>query len=193
MIKERIMSVHRKNPLRALTEQERSGLEHISRSSSERAGIVALAKEVLAVASGCTYGAAAASAGRRSGEAVSHLVARFNREGLAALTPRGAGGRKPSYDAADRERILAEARRTPDPQRDGTATWSLMSLRGALRRAPDGLPHISTYTIGVVLHGAGFRWLAARSWCDTGNAVRKRRSGTVRVIDPNAEAKKKSH
>jgi transposase len=179
------------NRVVALTEQERSGLEHIARSGSERADVVALAKEVLAVASGCTYGAAAASAGRRSAEAVSHLVARFNRDGLVALAPRGAGRRKPSYDTGNRERILAEARRAPDPQRDGTATWSLMSLRRALRRAPDGLPHISTYTIGVVLHEAGFRRLAARSWCDTGHAVRKRRSGTVRVTDPNAEAKKK--
>jgi hypothetical protein len=60
----------------------------------------------------------------------------------------------------------------------------------ALRTAPDGLPHVSTYTIGQVLHEAGFRWLAARSWCDSGRAVRRRRSGTVIVTDPDAEAKK---
>lgn len=67
-----------------------------------------------------------------------------------------------------------------------------MTLRRALRRAPDGLPHVSTYTIGLVLHAAGFRWLAARSWCDTGRAVRRHRSGTVTVTDPDAEAKKKA-
>lgn len=154
---------------------------------------MALAKEVLAVASGCTYGEAAAVAGRRSGQAVSYLVTRFNQDGLAALEPHGGGGRKPSYDTSARERILAEARRTPNPEQDGTASWSLMTLRRALRRAPDGLPHVSTYTIGQVLHAAGFRWLSARSWCDTGKAVRKRRSGTVTVTDPDAEVKKKSH
>lgn len=185
------MSRCRKNPLRALTEQERQALEHIVRSGSERADVVTWAKEVLAVASGQTYGQAAAAAGRRCRDAVSHLVARFNRDGLAALEPHGKGGPKPTYDVSARERILAEARRTPDPQRDGTMTWSLMTLRRALRRASDGLPHVSTYTIGQVLHAAGFRWLAARSWCDTGRAVRRRRSGTVTVTDPDAEAKKK--
>lgn len=59
-----------------------------------------------------------------------------------------------------------------------------------MRCAPDGLPHVSTYTIAQVLHAAGFRWVAARSWCDTGKAVRVRRSGTVTVIDPDAEARK---
>jgi transposase len=129
-------------------------------------------------------------AGQRSDEAVSQLVAPFNRHGLAALEPHGKGGPKPTYDAPARERILAEAKRPPDPQRDGTATWPLMTLRRALRRAPDGLPHVSTYTIGQVLHAAGFRWVAARSWCDTGKAVHRRRSGTVIVTDPDAEAKK---
>ena len=67
-----------------------------------------------------------------------------------------------------------------------------MTLRRALRRAPDGLPHVSTYTIGQVLHASGYRWLAARSWCETGKALRKCRAGTVKVTDPESEAKKKS-
>jgi transposase len=184
------MSRCRKDSLRPLTADEKQVLEHIVRWGSERADVVARAKEVLAVASGRLYGEAAVAAGRRSYQSVSQLVTRFNREGLAALAPRGGGGRKPSYDAQDRERILAEARRSPEPERDGTATWSLMTLRSALRDALDGLPHVSTYTIGQVLHEAGLRWLAARSWCDSGRAVRKRRSGTVTVTDPDAEAKK---
>jgi transposase len=185
------MSRVRKNPLRLLTDGERQVLEQLVHARSERADVVTWARELLAVAEGQTYAQAAAIAGRRSDEAVSKLVARFNQAGLAALEPHGKGGPKPTYDAAARERILAEARRTPDPQRDGTATWSLMALRNALRRAPDGLPHVSTYTIGQVLHAAGFRWVATRSWCDTGKAVRVRRSGTVTVTDPDAEAKKK--
>jgi transposase len=138
------------------------------------------------------YRDAAAGAGRRSAQAVANLVVRFNRDGLVALEPHGRGGPKPRYDAQARQRILAEARRRPDPERDGTASWSLMTLRRALRRAPDGFPAVSTYTIGRVLHGAGYRWLSARSWCETGCAVRKRRAGTVKVTDPDAEAKKKN-
>lgn len=186
------MSRCRKNRLRPLTEQERQALEHTARSGSEQADVVARAKEILAVSCNCTYREAATAAGRRSRNAVRDLVERFNRDGLAALEPHRCGGRKPSYGASAHERILTEARRAPDRQRDGTATWSLMTLRRALRHAPDGLSHVSTYTIGRVLHAAGFRWLAARSWCDTGKAVRQRRSGTVTVTDPDAEAKKKS-
>lgn len=181
-----------RQPLRPLTEQERQALETTVRSGSERADVVARAREVLAVALGASYRDAAAGAGRRSAEGVAKLVARFNREGLGALEPHGRGGPKPTYDAQARERILAEARRTPDPELDGTASWSLMTLRRALRSAPDGLPHVSTYTIGQVLHASGYRWLASRTWCETGRAVRKRRAGTVKVTDPDAEAKKKS-
>lgn len=181
-----------KESLRALTQHERQALERIARSGSERADVVARSREVLAVALGASYQDAAAGAQRQSAQAVSQLVARFNRDGLAALEPHGRGGPKTRYDAQARQRIVAEARRTPDPERDGTASWSLMTLRRALRRAPDGLPAVSTYTIGQVLHEAGYRWLAARSWCETGRAVRKRRAGTVKVTDPDSEAKKKS-
>jgi hypothetical protein len=67
-------------------------------------------KVLLAVASGDDYQQAARAVGRRSGDAVSHLVARFNAEGLAALTPRHGGGRHPAYDAAARARIAAGLR-----------------------------------------------------------------------------------
>jgi hypothetical protein len=91
---------------------------------------------------------------------------------------------------AERNRILAEARRSPDRERDGTATWSLITLRRALRTAPDGLPNVSTATIRKVLLEAGWSWQRSRSWCEPGTAQRKRKCGVVEVIDPDAEAKK---
>jgi transposase len=185
------MTRRQKDPLRALTEEERKLLVRISRSHAEPATHVARAKALLAVADGHSYTAAAKTAGRRSGEAVSHLVSRFNQEGLAALEPGHGGGRKPTYTASDRDRILAEARREPDREKDGTATWSLSTLRGALRRVPDGLPEVSTYTIWCVLREAGFSWQRTRSWCETGRVKRKRKSGEiVEVTDRDAEAKK---
>jgi hypothetical protein len=78
----------------------------------------------------------------------------------------------------------------PDRERDGTATWSLTTLQRALREAPDGLPQVSTYTILVVLHEAGFSWQASRTWCETGQVKRVRKSGVVTVSDPDAEPKK---
>jgi len=184
------MTRRRKEPLRLMTEDERAWLERISRAASEPASHVARAKALLAVADGHTYQAAAEAAGRRSNDAVAQLVARFNQHGVAAIVPGHGGGATPTYTTFERERILAEVRRPPEREQDGTATWSLTTLQRALRRAPDGLPQVSTYTIWWVLHDAGFSWQQSRTWCETGKALRKRKSGVVTVTDPDAEPKK---
>jgi len=184
------MSRRQKNPLRPLTKEERCLLEHISRAQSEPASHVARARAVLYVAGGGAYEAAAKLVGRCCGDVVSQWVARFNAEGVAALEPGHGGGPPVTYGTAERERILAEARRTPDRERDGTATWSLMTLRRALREAEDGLPHVSTYTIWSVLREAGWSWKKDASWCETGKVKRKRKAGLVEVTDPDATPKK---
>src|SRR5512135_1202435 len=184
------MTYRKVDPLRVLTDEERAVLTHISRSASEPASHVARAKALLAVADGKNYTEAAHVAGRRAGDAVAQWVSRFNREGLAAIAPRHGGGAQPIYGSAERERILCEARRTPDREQQGTATWSLTTLQRALRQAPDGLPRMSTYTIFMVLHEGGLTWQASRTWCETGKVKRKRKSGVVDVFDPDAEPKK---
>lgn len=184
------MSRHKKDPLRELTEPERQELTQLSRSQSAPAAEVIRAKILLAVAAGHDYQDAARSVGRRSGDAVSHLVARFNAEGTAALTPRHGGGRRPTYGPDATARILAEAARAPSPEADGTATWSLSTLQRTLRAAPDGLPRVSTYTIRFVLREAGASYQRTRSWCPTGKALRRRKAGPAVVIDPDSDAKK---
>jgi transposase len=184
------MSRRQKDPLRELTADERRDLTRISRSHAAPAVEVIRARILLAGAAGADYQTAAHSVGRRSGDAVSHLVARFNAEGLAALAPRHGGGRRPTYGPEATKRIVAEASRTPAPEGDGTATWSLSTLQRALRAAPDGSPGVSTYTIRRVLHEAGAGYQRTRSWCPTGSAVRRRKAGPVTVTDPDADAKK---
>src|SRR3954452_19003412 len=122
------MSRRKVDPLRPLTDDEVAVLTKLSRSKSESATRVARAAPILAVRRGCDYQQAAGSIGRRSGDAVSHLVARFNAEGLVALDPRHGGGRAPVYDGPNQERILREARRQPTPEADGTTSWSLATL-----------------------------------------------------------------
>ena len=184
------MPRRQKEPLRPLSSEERGQLERLSRAHAEPATLVARANALLAVADGNGFTDAARAAGRRSGDAVARLVARFNRAGMAAMESGHGGGQPKRYTQREHERILQEVRRAPDRDEDGTATWSLATLQRALRRAPDGLPRISTATIWSVLHEAGFRWGKDRSWCETGTAVRKRTSGTVTVTDPDAAAKK---
>src|SRR5713101_3460272 len=188
------MSRVQKDPLRPLRPEERAHLERVSRAFGLPAALVARAKALLAVANGCSYIDAAHLAGRRTGDAVAALVSLFNRQGPAALEPRHAGGPAIVYDVAGKQRILTEFRRKPDRERDGTAAWSLTTLQRALRRAPDGLPWVSTYTIWYVLHEAGLSWQRDRSWCKTGAALRRRKRGgvvvEVEVHDPDAAPKK---
>jgi transposase len=184
------MSRRKKDALRLLTVPEREELTRVSRSQAAPAAHVARATMLLAVADGSDYQQAARSAGRRSGDAVSHLVARFNVEGLAALAPRHSGGHPATYGPAERQRILTEVDRSPTPEADGTATWSLSTLQKSLRSTPGGLPHVSTYTIWQVLHETGYSHQNTRSWCPTGSALRRRVAGAVIVTDPDAEPKK---
>ncbi|MEJ2738209.1 MAG: helix-turn-helix domain-containing protein [Anaerolineae bacterium] len=184
------MTRRQKDPMHPLTEEELVVLTQISRAQSEPASHVARAKALLAVASGKSYTEAARAAGRKSNDAVSNLVSRFNREGLAAIEPRHGGGPPVIYGMEQRQRILTEFERSPDREKDGTATWSLSTLQQALRRAPDGLPEVSTYVIWCVLHEAGWTWQKDRTWCKTGVVMRKRKGVTVEVTDPEAEGKK---
>ena len=107
--------------------------------ADQPAARVARAKALLAVAAGHRFTTAAQAAGRRSGDAVAQLVARFNRQGLAALDAGHGGGQPKRYTSKEQARILREVRREPERDADGTATWSLSTLQRALRRAPDGL------------------------------------------------------
>ncbi len=106
----------------------------------------------------------------------------------AALWIAAGRGRKPTYTSQQHARILAEVQREPDREKDQTATWSLLLLRGALRK--QALPHIARETIRQVLHEAGYRYQRTRTWVRTGYALRVRKSGTVTTYDPETPEKK---
>src|ERR687890_650351 len=183
------MSRDRKDPLRPLTPEERIALTRLSRSPSAPAAQVERARALLAIAEGATYTAAAHQVGRRHNETISAWVSRFNRDGLAAVRPGHGGGARVRYGADAQKRILAEWARIPRREQDGTASWSLSLLQRALRQAPDGLPKVSTYTIWRTLHEAGLSWQKSRTWCQTGVAARRRKRGTLTLVDPDAAVK----
>ena len=137
-----------------MSEAERHELQRVARASSERVDTVKRAKALLAVADDKTFTQASTLSGL-SREGVSQLVERFNERGLAVLLIARGRGRKSTYDAEVRTRVVQEVQRQPDRQSDQTATWSLKLLERALRRA--GLPSIGATTIGRILHEEGVR------------------------------------
>ena len=183
------MPRHQKDPLRPLTVDERTELTRLSRSQSAPAAEVDRARALLAIAEGASSTAAAHRVGRGHNETISAWVSRFNREGLAAVRPHHGGGPRLRYGVHEQQRILAEWARAPQREQDGSGTWSLSLLQKALRRAPDGLPRVSRFTIARTLHEAGLSWQRSRTWCATGEALRRRKRGLMRVSDPDAAVK----
>jgi transposase len=178
------MTTPQKEPLRAVTGAEQTVLERVAKASSERVDRGRRATALLVVARGGTFRQAAQQAGLRSSSAITALVKRFNHRGLGALTIAPGRGRKPTYDPVARGRIVATAQRAPERKTDGTATWSL----GTLRR--EAFPRLGGTTIRRVLQDAGSSYQKTRTWCPTGTAERKRKSGIVRVVDPHTEEKR---
>jgi transposase len=175
-------------PLRPLTDTERAHLAALVRATSERADVRQGALALLAVAEGASYSAAARRAGLLKGDTVSRLVQRVNAHGLAALEIAPGRGRKPIYSAAERQQILDTLQQPPERTTDQSATWSLTLLQRRLRAS--GLPQVSRDTIHKTVRAAGYSWQRTRTWCPTGTARRKRKSGVVTVVDPEAERKR---
>jgi transposase len=174
--------------LRVLSEQEERELKRLAKATSERLDVVWRAKALAAVASGKPFTEAAREAGLKSGDGVGKLVKRFNVHGLSALWIAAGAGRKPTYTSEQQAVILAEVQREPNRKIDQTATWSLMTLRSALRQK--GLPEIAAETIRQGLHEAGYSYQRTRTWVRTGYALRVRKSGTVTTYDPETSGKK---
>jgi transposase len=182
------MATPQKEQLRALASAEQATLEQLVQRTSERMDRVRRASALLAVARGESFATAARAADLRSATTVANLVSRFSRHGVAALRIRAGRGRKPTYNATARSAIVATAQRPPQRREDGTATWSLSTLERALRKSNH--PRMGATTIRRVLEQAGSSYQRTRSWCPTGTAQRKRKSGVVSVIDPLTEEKR---
>ena len=179
-------------PLRPFTLEEHQELQRVKRARSEPLLRHQRAVALLAVAGGQSRTEAARQASWRGYETVSKLVRRFNEQGLTALNDQPRSGRPATYGAEEKARILQEAHRTPDREKDSTATWSLSLLQRALRQASDGLPEVSTFTILHTLHEAGYTWQKSRTWCKTGITLRKRPDGVVEQSeDPYLQEKKR--
>jgi hypothetical protein len=134
------MPTPQREPLRRMTRAERAVLRRIVNGSSERVDQVRRATALLAVAEGSAFIHAAWQAGLHSGTTVADLVGRFNRHGLAALRIATGRGRKPTYVASARARIVrygpADAQSTC--RRDGDMVAEHLAADLAPRRLSQG-------------------------------------------------------
>jgi len=185
------MPAHQKVPLRPLFPLEEQELANIVKATSERQDRARRAQAILAVAAGHSFTQAAAAAGFKSGDSIAQLVTRFNQHGLGALDIAPGRGRRVHYASAARTRIVQKVQTPPDRAQDGTATWSLTTLQRALRTEGPEFAHLGATTIRRVLQEAAYSYQRTRTWCPTGTAQRKRKTGIVTVVDPEAERKKK--
>jgi len=182
------MATPQQEALRPGTAEERTALERGRQATSERVDRARRATALLAVADGASFAVAAQRAGYRGGSAVTDLVRRSNRHGLAVLPIAAGRGRRATYAAPARAQIVATAQRAPDRKADGTATWSLSTLQRTLRR--EAFPRLGATTIRRVLEDAGSSYQKTRTWRPTGTAERKRKAGVVTVTDPRTEQKR---
>ncbi len=184
------MAIPQRTLLRALSAEERTPLERLSKSTSARLDRVRRARALLAVAQGQSFAQAAAAADFSSRTAVLALVRRFNQRGTAALDIAAGRGRRATYDGAARAQIVATAQQPPTRRPDGTATWSLMTLQRALRQ-PGAFPRLGATTIRRVLEDAGSSYQRTRTGCPTGTAQRTAHArGVVTVTDPQTARKR---
>ncbi len=112
-------------PLRPLTDTERSELTRVSHAPSERQSRHQRAAALLSVEAGKTLTDAAKVAGWKAPKTVSRLILRFNERGLAALDDLPRSGHPGRYGLSERARIVQELRGNPLRKEDATATWSL--------------------------------------------------------------------
>jgi len=140
-------------PRRALTREEQEALERLVTARSARRDQVQRATAWHAVAPGPSDTQAAPHAGDADADRVSRVVRRFQQRGLGAVGRAPGRGRNAPDEAHARARSVATAQRTPDREREGTATWSLSTRERAVRQ--QGWPPSGAPTMRRVLRAAG--------------------------------------
>jgi transposase len=97
-----------------------------------------------------------------SPEYVRGVIHAFNESGFAALDPKWSGGRPKAISEQVRREICLIARCCPRDLGLAFGTWSLAKLAEYL--AASGTARISRESIRQILHHAGVRWLATKTW-----------------------------
>jgi transposase len=95
-------------------------------------------------------------------EYVRTVIHAFNKSGFAALDPKWSGGRPKTISDQVRRQISLLARYCPRDLGLAFSTWSLAKLAAYL--AATGIAVVSRESIRQILHDAGIRHLATKTW-----------------------------
>jgi len=90
------------------------------------------------------------------------VIHAFNESGFAALDPKWSGGRPARFGPPVRETVCRVAKTPPQQLGRPFTTWSLSKLVEYL--AEHKSIRISTESVRQILHQAGIRWQATKSW-----------------------------
>jgi transposase len=147
--------------LRALTPDEKKGLDILVHSRTSAARLVERARIVQAAARGEKPAAIAASLGC-SRPTVYAWVRRFNDQGLPGLEERPRSGRPHTYTPEQRAEVIATA--LTDPQKLGLpfGSWTLDRLQAYLNEQK-AIP-IKRSRIDEILVAEGLRWRHQETW-----------------------------
>src|SRR5262245_16643850 len=90
------------------------------------------------------------------------VIHAFNDKGFAALDPKWSGGRPPRFGRPVRETVCRVAKTPPQQLGRPFTTWSLTKLTEYL--AEHDSIAISAESVRQILHDAGIRWQATKTW-----------------------------
>jgi len=147
--------------VRKLSEEEKRGLEKLSRSGVAEKRMSQRAEIILRRTAGEKSVAIAQRLGLEA-DSITRWVKRFNEKGLEGLKDQPGRGRKPSYSEAERGQMLVTAQTKPEKLGLPFAHWSIRRLATYLKEQL-GLG-VSRAQLACILEAEGLRWYQEQTY-----------------------------
>ena len=147
--------------MRTLTNEERTKLERLSRSSTSPHRLVERARMILLTLQGESVKQIAYKLDR-SIPTIYLRLKRFNQEGLSGLNDKARGGRPPIYSERERGQMIALARTHPDKLGLPFGHWSLDRLIEYLHQTEH--IYVSRAQLARILQAEGLRWYQEKTY-----------------------------
>src|SRR3954453_1113915 len=171
------------DPVRArrLSDHEGRTLTQIVRRGRGNSIRVRRATIILASSSGTPVSAIARLVAADE-DTVRDVIHAFNERGLAALDPRGAGGRPRLINDADVTFIVARATTRPEPLGPPFTHWSVRKLADYLRRNDQRVVRVSRERLRQILREAQISFQRTRTWKESRDPDKDRKLDRIEQV-----------